>query len=76
MYPKLREYRRAAGLSQVALARQAGLSKQYYSQLESGQRGDRWGLENARAIAFVLADKLKRSRNRVFADIFLQDKSA
>ena len=71
MYPKLKQYRITANLSQPELARKAGLSKQYYCQLESGKRGDRWSLENARNIAFALADELKRSRNKVFADIFL-----
>jgi len=71
MYPKLKQYRIVANLSQPELARRAGISKPYYNQLENGKRGDRWGLENAKAIAFVLADELKKSRHRVFADIFL-----
>ncbi len=72
MYPRLKDYRITAGLTQPELARRAGLSKQYYCQLESGKRGDRWGLENARNIAHALADELKKSRNKVFQDIFLQ----
>lgn len=39
---RLQELRKAAGLSQYALARKAGLSKQALSHLELGNRGPAW----------------------------------
>lgn len=49
---RIRELRQAAGLSQDALAEQAGLHRTYVSSLERGQRNV--GLDNILALADAL----------------------
>ena len=48
---RLRERREAAGLSQYALAKQSGLSKQALSQLEKGIREPTWQTVQLLAVA-------------------------
>jgi len=50
----LKKIRETAGLSQSQVAEKAGITQNYYSYIESGQRGEKLPIQTAKKIAKAL----------------------